>query len=68
MYLTSWVFRYCYVHRLPLYYIAINDGITILDYYLTIPIDTFMLLLVHLLLIASIIFGYSYYYIHNVIR
>ena len=63
MFLTSFVFRYCYVHRLPLYYILINEILTITDYYIGIPIDDFNLLLVHLLLICLLIFGYTYYYI-----
>ena len=62
-YFISFVFRYCYVHRLPLYYIFINELITVLDYYLKIPIDDLNLLIIHLLIIFIIISGYSYYYI-----
>jgi len=62
IYLTSFVFRYCYVHRLPLYYILANEILTTSDYYLNIPISDLHLLLVHLLLIGFLIFGYSYYY------
>lgn len=62
MLITSYVFRYCYVHRLPLYYILLNEILTITDYYIGIPINEFNLLLIHLLLIALLIFGYSYYY------
>ena len=63
LYLTSIIFRYCYVHRLPLYYIAINELITCLDYYVGIPISDFKLLIIHILVIGCLIFGYSYYYI-----
>jgi len=62
LYLTSFVFKYCYVHRLPLYYIGLNELITISDFYLTIPLSDNKLLIVHLLLIALLIFGYSIYY------
>ena len=62
LYLVSFIFKYCYVHRLPLYYIAINDIITVSDFYLTIPLSDNNLLVVHLLLIALLIFGYSIYY------
>ena len=62
LYLTSFVFKYCYVHRLPLYYIALNEIITVSDFYLTIPLSDNKLLIVHLLLIALLIFGYSIYY------
>lgn len=33
-YITSFVFRFCIYHRLPIYYIFINLLITVLDYYL----------------------------------
>ena len=65
MYLVSIIFRYCYVHRLPLYYILINEILTIIDYYIGIPISDRELLVVHLLLIGFLIFGYSYYYLNN---
>lgn len=59
----SIVFRYCYVHRLPLYYIATNEWITNIDYYIGIPLNVSNLIVIHLLLVASLIFGYSYYYV-----
>lgn len=65
LYLVSYVFRYCYVHRLPLYYILINEIITTIDYYFYIPISTFLLLEIHLVIIGFLIFGYSIYYIKN---
>lgn len=37
--LSSVVFRFCLFHRLPLYYIAINHIISMIDYYIGIPID-----------------------------
>lgn len=63
MYLTSYIFRYCYVHRLPLYYIIVNDLLIDIDYYIGIPIEDIKLLLLHLTIIIFLIFGYSYYYI-----
>ena len=61
--LASFVFKFCYVHRLPLYYIGINELITSVDYYLNIPIDIFNLLIIHLLLVILLIFGYTFYYL-----
>lgn len=63
MYFSSYVFKYCYVHRLPLYYIAANEFLIDLDYYVGIPVDDIKLLLIHLTIIIGLIFGYSYYYI-----
>lgn len=64
IYLISFIFKYCYIHRLPLYYILANEILTTSDYYLNIPINNLNLLLLHLLLIGFLIFGYSYYYIN----
>ena len=63
LYLTSIVFKYCYVHRLPLYYIAFCDVITLIDYYFEIPISDANLLNLHIFVIGLLIFGYTYYYI-----
>lgn len=63
MYMTSKIFRFCYIHRLPLYYIGINELLTTSDYYIGIPIENINLFLIHLTIIISLIFGYSYYYI-----
>jgi len=63
MFITSLIFRYCYVHRLPLYYIAVNELLINLDYYIGIPVEDIKLFLIHLTVIISLIFGYSYYYI-----
>lgn len=37
--LSSIVFKFCLFHRLPLYYIALNHIISMIDYYIGIPID-----------------------------
>lgn len=63
--LTSIIFRFCYVHRLPLYYIGLNELITCIDYYIEIPIKEFNLIVIHSLLLISLIFGYSYFYINH---
>jgi len=59
---TSYRFKYCYVHRLPIYYIGLNEVITGLDYYIGIPINEFKLLVIHILLMLFLILGYSFYY------
>ena len=63
MYMTSHIFRYCYVHRLPLYYIASNELLIDTDYYIGLPVSDIKLLLIHLTAIIVLIFGYSYYYV-----
>ena len=66
IYSTSIVFEYCYVHRLPLYYVLINEIITTLDYYFHIPISDFNLLVVHILLVGILIMGYTIYYLTKI--
>ena len=68
MLLSSIVFRFCYVHRLPLYYILLNDTTTVIDYYIGIPVSDFVILNYHILLIGLLIFGYTYYYVRNIKR
>ena len=48
MYLTSFIFKFCWKHRLPLYYILINETLTVSDYYIHIPIVVNGLLILHL--------------------
>lgn len=63
--LCSIGFKYCYVHRLPLYYILVNETITNLDYYIHIPIELMNLFMIHAILICLLIFGYTFYYLKN---
>lgn len=65
LYCLSIVFKYCYVHRLPIYYIGANELITCLDYYLDIELDYFTFITISLLMSCILIFGYSYYYINK---
>jgi hypothetical protein len=59
----SFVLKFCYVHRLPLYYVAVNELITSIDYYSEIPTSELDSLIIQSLLIIFTIFGYSFYYI-----
>ena len=63
VYITSKIFKFCYVHRLPLYYLALGDLTSIVDYYFPIPISDITLLIIHLSLIGLLIFGYTQYYL-----
>ena len=65
MFISSIVFKYCYVHRLPLYYIALNDISSTVDYYIGIPVSDITLLGIHIVLRGILIFGYTLYYVRN---
>ena len=63
--MISIIFKFCFVHRLPLYYIAINEILTNIDYYIGIPMSVSNLLIIHLILLVLLMFGYSYYHINK---
>jgi len=60
---VSILLRFCYVHRLPLYYVLINDSLIVHDFYFTNSLSTNKLLAEHLLIIFAFIMGYTYYYV-----
>lgn len=67
----SILLKYCWIHRLPLYYIFATETITYLDYFKNYTIESRYIILIHICLIGILILGYSYYYnkhkneIHN---
>ena len=65
LYSASFALDFCYVHRLPLYYILIDELLLVTDNYLYIPLDVYNLFLLHLLVIGLLVFGYTYYYVKH---
>ena len=63
MLLTSFVFKYCKIHRLPLYCIAVNELLNVTDYYIGIPISVRAFLCLHLLVIFIFMSLYVYVYV-----
>ena len=61
-YSASVALEFCYVHRLPLYYIAVDEILLVTDTYLHIPLDEYNLLLLHVFVIGvfSILYGIWY--------
>lgn len=53
--LSSYVFKFCLFHRIPLYYIALNHVISLIDYYIGIPLELEPWVVLHIL----IVFGFS---------
>ena len=45
--ISSFVFRFCTYHRIPLYYILVNDGINVVDGYLELPISDLTFISTH---------------------
>lgn len=49
--LSSYVFKFCLFHRIPLYYIALNHGISLIDYYIGIPLELKPWVVLHILIV-----------------
>lgn len=50
IFISSYVFKFCEYHRVPLYYIIANNTISIIDLYLGIPVTNYELLMIHSLI------------------
>lgn len=61
LYLSSFVFRFCIYHRLPLYYCFISDCISYYDLCIGIPISTRNLFVVNMLILGVFILLLVYF-------
>ena len=53
MLLTSFAFDFCSYHRVPIYYILVNNSLTLYDYYIGIPVSNAGMLDINLVLVGS---------------
>lgn len=65
MYISSYVFRFCSYHRMFLHYIVINDLINLIDYYYTLPISDWELLVLHMSIAGISLFIILYLYVKS---
>lgn len=65
MYLSSYVFKFCSYHRMFLHYIVINDLINLVDYYYTLPISDWQLLVLHMSIAGISLFIILYLYVKS---
>ena len=63
MYVATIVFNFCSYHRMFLYYILIVDIINIIDYYISIPISDFQLIMLHTIVTGISLFIVLFLYI-----
>ena len=56
LYIASYCFQFCSYHRMFLHYVVICDIITLIDYYIGIPISSVALFLVNLIIAGISIF------------
>lgn len=48
LYLASYCFRFCNYHRMFLHYVVVCDILTLIDYYIGIPVSALLMLLIYL--------------------
>ena len=65
IYLASIVFNFCAYHRMFLWYILIDDLFNIIDYYITIPISTDNILMLHNIFIGITLFTVLILYVKD---
>ena len=65
IYLASIVFNFCAYHRMFLWYIFIDDLFNIIDYYITIPISTDNILMLHNIFIGITLFTVLILYVKD---
>lgn len=63
MYLTSYAFKFCVYHRLPLHYTVVNELINIIDCYYHIPISNLEFLMLYLIIAGITLFLIVYFYV-----
>lgn len=62
-YLSSFVFDFCYYHRLPLYYIFITQILCLCDTYIGLPVSILWLFVIHILLFLVMIIQLFKFYL-----
>lgn len=65
MLLSSYVFKFCEYHRIPLYYMIITECINLYDWYIGIPIENKEILILHLILAGITMFVILYLYLKS---
>ena len=61
LYISSFVFRFCIYHRLPIYYVFITDILTYYDIYIGVPLSTRNYFALNLLILGVFILLLVYF-------
>lgn len=61
LYLSSFVFKFCLYHRLPLYYVLVSDLLSYYDLWIGIPLSDRNLFVLHDILAGSTVFLVIYF-------
>lgn len=64
LYIISYVFRFCYLYRIPLYYITATNLIALYDEYIGINLEDLQMLRIYLILFGISIISFLYFRIN----
>ena len=56
LYLASYCFQFCNYHRMFLHYVVVCDILTLIDYYIGIPVSALLMLLIYLIIAGIALF------------
>ena len=63
LYMSSIVFKFCWYHRIFIWYMLLSEGLTITDWYFRIPISNEAICMVQFAIAAAFVLGVVIYYI-----
>lgn len=65
IYISSYVFKFCGYHRMPIHYIVLINILSVYDVYIGIPLDTFRLMQMYAIVTCLFVFLTVYLYVKN---
>lgn len=65
IYISSYVFKFCEYHRMPIHYIVLINILSVYDVYIGIPLDTFRLMQMYAIVTCLFVFLTVYLYVKN---
>ena len=65
LYISSYVFKFCEYHRMPLHYIVSVNILSVYDVYVGIPLDTFRLMQLYIIITCIFILLTVYLYVKS---
>lgn len=65
LYITSYVFKFCEYHRMPLHYIVLINILSVYDVYIGIPLDNFKLFQMYAIITCLFLFLTVYLYVKS---
>ena len=61
LYIISYVFKFCYLYRIPLYFITLTNSISLYDLYIGINLEDLQLLRIYLVLFGISMISFIYF-------